>query len=199
MQRVVALFAFAVLAIGLGTALAFDRDWFNENLRALQELPLDATASGDIVATYRLVLMPSFAPPFSARVAVERDGRARVFLRMSDGQGGYDPGNLAFKRVVVIASADVQSLEAALVRIDFWKQPLTSRPTAEVRPDGVQVVTVCADGTNVVFEAAVGGKYHLVERHCVQVEHLLPALDAFKRIVGPYWPSSGGQYFEGTR
>jgi hypothetical protein len=189
MWRVLSLVSFA---ISLGAAIAFDRDWFDRNLSALQEPRLDAAPGDASTATYRLTLLPTFDPPFSARVTVERDGRARVFLKMGDGQAGYDPGRLDFKRIVAVSAANVGSLQTALSQLDFWNRPSTSRPTTTATPDGVEMI-VCTDGTSVIVEAVVGGRYHFVERHCDQREQLTPVLDAFRRIAGPYWPSSGGQ------
>jgi hypothetical protein len=164
---------------------AFYADWIGAQLRSLGEPILHQPVGGGDHEVYRMVVLPSFDHPVSIRVVAST---SRAVVRMTDGWGGYGPGKLSFARVVPVVAADLKTLRTVLDDIGFWRMP-TKAPLREVvEPDGTVSVIVCTDGTMIVLEAAVAGRYHMIHRSCTNKDDVAEVVKVFKRIAGRHLP-----------
>jgi hypothetical protein len=73
-------------------------------------------------------------------------------MKVLDGQGGYDPGQVAIDRDITLAEEEWKNLNEYLEKAEFW-----AMPTRPGRDGG-------CDGDQLIVEGVKGDKYHLVDR-----------------------------------
>jgi len=126
--------------------------WYSKHLDAMGEPSLLALSRCDRVATvYRLLWLPSFHHSVCVRIDQTGEG-ARLRAKVLDGQGGYDPGQIAIDRNMTIASDKWKELDRHLQQAAFWELP------TELKDDGG------CDGDQLIVEGLRQGTYHVVDR-----------------------------------
>ena len=144
---------FPVAEADKGQALSrFEAKWFSQHLKAMGEPSLWVLPRRDRDATvYRLLLLPSFDHPRCVRIDGSGEG-ARLRVKVLDGRGGYEPGQVAIERSTTLARDRQARLERLLEEAAFWDLPTR-----------IDDNNVC-DGDQLIVEGVQGGKYHVVSR-----------------------------------
>jgi hypothetical protein len=129
------------------------RNWLAV-LGVLGERELSAPASG---RSYRLLLFPSFTPWISVRLDIQTDGSAKMAVSraLEDTTKGAKPLG---RSSMNIDPKDVAAVETDL-KVDGFER---------LSPESERSATICTDGTSVVLEALVDGRYRYVARHSCQ-------------------------------
>jgi hypothetical protein len=141
-------FTYSVIGVG-----DFHVARYSKQLAAMGAPSLSTLAARDRNAiVYRLLWLPSFHHPVCVRI--DRTG-AEVKLRVKvlDGKGGYDPGQIAIDKGIILSADQVTELDRHLERTAFWTMPTT------VRIDGM-----VHDGDQLIVEGIRQGTYHAVNR-----------------------------------
>jgi hypothetical protein len=130
---------------------AFIANWYATHLRAFKEPSLRSPPK-EQQELYRFTMLPTFHHPLSVRLVVAPDGSATAVAKRLTGKGGYEPGHLDFERTHPVTRKQVEQLRRSLASRAFWDLPTELPRTA-------------TDGTEWIFEAFRGGRYHVVTRH----------------------------------
>ena len=128
--------------------LSFSHDWFSKFLFAMQEPSL--YHESDDIETYRLTWLRSFDNPIVIRI-IKQHGTFTVILKLCNGRGGYDPGELVVNLSRTISCMDWEVFQEHLATIDFWSM--------ETWED-----IIGFDGAEWLLEGQRDGHYHLVSR-----------------------------------
>ena len=139
----------------------FSADWYSKHLKALGEPSLWELSQQDpTAAVYRFLWLRTFHSPIAVRMVLAPDGSAQLHSRMTNGQGGYEPGRLIRDEVVALKAVAAQSFMAALESAGFWGLPSIQFPRLSINGE----VTVMLDGALWIIEGVRNGKYHVVDR-----------------------------------
>lgn len=126
---------------------SFVQSWYGKHLMAMKEPSLIDSA----LPQYRFLWLPTFHPPMVFRISVQNE-KYLLYAKRAAGAGGYNSGPLVDDKVfeisVEVANKVINKLEQDCT---FWTLPTK---------DG----ELGLDGSQWVFEAAKGGKYHVVDR-----------------------------------
>lgn len=129
-------------------------------LKALHEPSLLALTDYPVSHSFRFLWLRSFDHPIALRLTIlDESGVAQLTVKVADGKGGYEPGDLITNKSLPVSAPEVQGFLKLVDQAKFWK--LATREDV-VRPDGT--VTVTADGANWVVEGVQGKRYHVVDR-----------------------------------
>jgi hypothetical protein len=135
------------------------RDWFTKHLAAAHEPSLRSSLASE---AYRFTHLPSFNHPIVIRIQGETDGRL-IVVKLLDGFGGYDPGNITVERYRSLTSVEWRETIHELARDQFW-----TRPKHGPLPDW-------DDGTVWVLEGKKGAEHKVVQWYtgdCAVCRHL---------------------------
>lgn len=126
------------------------RNWLAV-LGVLREDELSTPSGGE---SYRLLLFPSFAPWVSVRLDVGADRTAVMTISKalhSTLKGDTPLGHSSAS----ISARDVDAMESALKAASF----------EHLSPEPEPSLNICMDGSDVVLEAVVDGRYRYIARH----------------------------------
>jgi hypothetical protein len=104
--------------------------------------------------SYRFLWLRTFHHPVSARLEVAKDGAAQLFVKVLNGQGGYEPGHTVLNRNIKVPKEAVDHFLELLQEADFWNTPTEQPESNEIGADGAQWI----------IEGVTGGHYHVVDR-----------------------------------
>jgi hypothetical protein len=127
--------------------LSFSYGHYSKHLYAMQE-PSLYLETGDL-ETYRFTWLRSFHNPIVIRIS--NNDTFSIILKLTDGQGGYEPGNLVVNLKRTISYQDWEEFQAHLSTIDFWSM--------ETLDDKMGF-----DGANWLLEGNKDHHYRLIER-----------------------------------
>ena len=127
--------------------------WYTNHLKALQEPSLLQDASSGKQA-YRFLWLRSFHNPIAVRVDVNANGTSLLTVKVSNGQGGYEPGKLIKNSVIALSKDKTDSFLGHVDEVHFW-----NLPTREPKTD-----TVGVDGAEWIIESIKDGTYKVVDR-----------------------------------
>lgn len=139
------------------------RHAWRARMRQYRERELAAPAPG--WHSYRVILDRSFFAPVSIRLDVDPSGAGRLTTHWLDRSRAVARGSSLIRRparfstrqppVTAVSKEEVAAFEAALNAHGF--DTIEADPEPEV---------VCSDGTSIVIEAVVDGRYRYVSRAC---------------------------------
>lgn len=99
---------------------SFLNEWFSKMLFALQE-PIISNYNGS-KELYRFTWLRTFHHPISIRL--EKQGSMiQLFSKVSDGSGGYDPGNMMFDTAITQTKKQIDTVNSKLKNATFWNLP----------------------------------------------------------------------------
>ncbi len=127
----------------------FILDWYSGQLKALNE-PLLFNQIEDTV--YRFTWLRTFHHPVAIRIQKE-GGNIILSWKMSDGAGGYSPGELTVSKTKKLNNTEWNEFQKLLTKADYW-----SLPTNE------QSDIMGNDGSQWIIEGIENGKYNVVNR-----------------------------------
>lgn len=133
----------------VGTIDAFCQDWYSKHLVAAKE----AKIHGDTKSThYRFTWLRTFDAPFIFHIEEHPADGFKITTTKLTGKGGYEPGNIEFKRTEKLNENQISELRNLLSSIKFWELSVQD-------PDGGGL-----DGAQWIIEVVDGHKYHVVDR-----------------------------------
>lgn len=124
-------------------------DWYTRHLRSMKEPVLYGPVNADVI---RFTWLGTFDRPLSVRIEHKRF-RTTLFGKLTDGQGGYEAGNLIVDKKESIRFITWLRIKSHLKKRGFWEMPST-------------VEQYGADGSQWILEANIEGRYHFVDRWC---------------------------------
>ena len=124
--------------------------WYSDALRALKEPQMVSLRSG-IIESYRLTWLRTSDRPIALRIDVSRDGLATFFLKVTDGKGGYDPGQIIRNEKWLIEDPKLKAFKEAFTNAAFFEHKTGEETTG-------------IDGSRWLVEANVNGRYHVISR-----------------------------------
>jgi hypothetical protein len=160
-----------------GSNRAWTAKWYSWILRSMGEAPLSESGALASNEVYRLLVLPSFRPPFVVRLTFTPDGTGELVTKLGRTDGCGQPSVKSNTREVPHREIDlfVQKLRDA----NYW-----SIPSQEVVDPDPRKRSVVMDGTDWVLEGAKGGKYHLVARSSLDPREFADLLDMLMRTIG---------------
>jgi len=130
------------------------KERYSEVLRLMKEPGLCEVHSVSGAETYRFLWLRTFDNPVLVRV--EKKGpneAARVTLKVSSGQGGYETGKLKTTKTRKLSHQEAEWLDLIIAEAAFWQLPTQIH-------SGVIVM----DGASWTMEGTRSGKCHVVDR-----------------------------------
>ena len=100
---------------------------------------------------YRFTWLRSFHHPVSVRLE-KQNNDIRLFSKVCNGAGGYEPGQLIFDTVLHVTSEQYKTLTQKVDNINFWNLKTEQRDNAG------------DDGSEWIIEVIKNNKYHMVTR-----------------------------------
>lgn len=122
--------------------------WYSEMLFALKE-PILKNYQGN-KEIYRFTWLRSFNHPVSIRLEKQGD-LIKLFTKVSNGAGGYVPGDLILDKVTDVTLQEYYILLEKIEETKFWTLPTDK-------------VDASSDGSEWIIEVAKNNRYHLVAR-----------------------------------
>jgi hypothetical protein len=144
----------------------FVNQWYSKMLLNMKE-PVLSNYQGD-KEIYRFTWLRTFHHPVSVRLE-KQNNIIRLFSKVCNGAGGYEPGQLIFDTMVNIKVDEYKLLTQKIDEIGFWGLP------TEKKDDNGN------DGSEWIIEAVKENKYHMVTRWTPSKE-----LQGNFRSVGEY-------------
>lgn len=129
----------------------FVREWYSGHLEAMEEPSLHGAADDDDAHVFRFLWLRTWQRPVALRLEIDAEQHGVLHVKVLDGAGGYDPGELVRDEFIPMSYQDVDSILEALDGIGYWNLPTR---------DG----NIGFDGAQWVLEGVEDGRYHLVDR-----------------------------------
>lgn len=127
-------------------------------LRAMHEIPLMSQTTGTAKATYRLLVVPPWRPPFIVRLEIQTDGTG--ILVKKEARSQIEAGVLTVDTSQAVSKEQVEVFDSLVTKADLW-----SMPTILVWPSNPRMPVITLDGIVGVLEGAKPGAYHVVQRY----------------------------------
>jgi hypothetical protein len=131
--------------------------WYGKYLASMEEPSLYKMAQSDSSAQiYRVTYFPPYSPFVALKLEVRPNGSGLLELKKMEQieiNGGYAPGRLVRKALIIIPARSVRHFQALLKSINFWHLPV------DPPSDGPGVL----GGDMFLYESAWHGKYHVVQ------------------------------------
>lgn len=125
---------------------------YSDQLIALEEPSLWERSKAQKEESYRFLWLRTFHEPIVIRVDINADGTARLTVKVANGAGGYDAGELTQNRTVTISVEETNRFLNQVQSRNFW-----SLPSVEKTPGG-------PDGADWIIEGVKAQTYHVVDR-----------------------------------
>jgi len=127
----------------------FVNTWFSKQLTALDEPKLYTDYTFE---TYRFTWLRTFHNPVSIRLE-KRNAEYFVFVKRTNGAGGYNPGQLVQNDTIRITESQWNDVMTKIYNINFWEIPTIEKSDM-----------IVMDGAMWIFEARKKSKYNMVYR-----------------------------------
>jgi hypothetical protein len=127
-------------------------DWYTKQLKALREPSLwTVSRSGRPVGVYRFLWLRSFHNPIAVRLVINPDMTGVVFVKVTSGKGGDDPGRLVRNESYPVGRHGTALLQIRLREANFWNVVPRGQPGG-------------TDGAQWIVEGVSDGRYQVVDR-----------------------------------
>lgn len=130
---------------------SFKAEWYSTHLKALNEPSLLQLAQKSDSESYRFVWLRTFHHPVVVRLDVRKDGIGELTLKVSDGAGGYKPGQMIENLSRPLTREETKMFLAKIQRLKFW----TLSTEQEFAGN---------DGAQWIIEGVKDGRYHVVDQ-----------------------------------
>jgi len=97
--------------------------WYGKHFAALQEPTLFQLSGNRQAESYRFLWLRTFHEPMSFRLSVSEDGSGLLYVRMTDGKGGYEPGILVKDMTVKLTGRQVEDFRKKVDKARVWDLP----------------------------------------------------------------------------
>ncbi len=129
----------------------FVSDWYCKHLNVLEEPSIYQQKSDKSKITIRFTWLRTFDNPIVLRLEINDKGSGTLFIKKSNGAGGYDPGKMNKNDKKEITKETVNAIIKSIKDTNFRGLP----SIAEERG---------LDGSQWIIELLLHGNYHLVDR-----------------------------------
>lgn len=129
----------------------FKAGWYSTHLKALSEPSLLQLASKPSCESYRFVWLRTFHHPVVVRLDIRADGIGELTTKVSNGAGGYKPGQIIQNLSRPLTREQTNMFLARLGKDKFWELPSYENSGGN-------------DGSQWIIEGVKDGKYHVVDR-----------------------------------
>lgn len=126
----------------------FSLNWYSRHLEALEEPIVYDTLSKNII---RFTWLRSFHHPVVIRLEFTPDDKM-IYWKMSDGAGGYEPGEIIKNKTRELKDSELQSVLSRLDSLEFFNVPTNISGIGGT------------DGAQWILEGLIDGNYHVVDR-----------------------------------
>ena len=141
-----------------GTFNDFRTSWYSNQYTALDEHSLFMEKNKSTNQIYRFTWLRTFHHPISIRLEIKNDEIGTLFIKMANGAGGYDPGELVTNESRQLSKSEITGFSNLINKASFWKIP------TETPPDPNGKLSICIDGAQWILEGLSKGNYHIVDR-----------------------------------
>jgi hypothetical protein len=138
--------------------------WYKAELTALSEPSLFAARETKGAHVYRFLWVRTFHHPVSVRLIIYPAGSGSIVTKISDGAGGYNPGNLILDKTTALSGQQVHEVLERLDAIGFWSMKATDYDEGNFRDEHGTHVEAHSDGAQWILEEVKDGTYHVVDR-----------------------------------
>ncbi|UHQ19304.1 hypothetical protein LVB87_14125 [Lysobacter sp. KIS68-7] len=126
-----------------------EQQWFGRHLAAMREPVLSVAGKPKDYVAVRILRLPTFTHPSAVRVEAEGDRIVRRAVE-TDGQGGFDVGEVIVDRAGTLTRTQADVMLAELDATGFWSWP--------AEEEGGLIIM---DGTEFVVEAIRNGEHRV--------------------------------------
>src|SRR3984957_20761622 len=116
----------------------------------MREPSISAASKDESLVAYRFLWLRTFHHPIAIRLTIRRDGNASMIAKMTNGQGGYNPGNLLQNTGIEIPRDQVEQFSRLLQEAGFWASQTGNMEAG-------------LDGAEWVLEGVKNGAYRVVD------------------------------------
>lgn len=142
----------------------FKEQWYSDQLRALKEPSLWELSKTQKTQIYRFLWLRSFHHPISVRLDIAENGAAVLTTKVTNGTGGYEPGDLVVNETHSLTKEQTASFLDQIKEAGFWGLATHENTQEVVGPDGKTIVEVGVDGAQWILEGVKDGKYKIADR-----------------------------------
>lgn len=128
----------------------FKANWYSKHLIAMDE-PSSSNFKQRTLEAYRFIWLRTFHYPVVVRIEIKTDNSADLFLKVADGAGGYNPGNLKTEKAFRLSKKQIDQLRNQFKKSGFFRIKSTEESFG-------------IDGAQWYIEANVNDNYHWVDR-----------------------------------
>jgi hypothetical protein len=129
---------------------SFKAEWYSTYLKALNEPSLLQLARKSDSESYRFVWLRTFHHSVVVRLDVRKDEIGELTVKVSDGAGGYKPGQIIENLSRPLTREETKMFLAKIQKLNFW-----TLPTQQEIPGN--------DGAQWIIEGVKDGRYHVVD------------------------------------
>lgn len=126
-------------------------EWYSKNLRALHEPSLWSVSKTQAAQSYRFLWLRTFHHPIAIRIEVNFDGTSRLWVKMTNGEAGYDPGHLVRDDTSALTKQRTDWFLGKIEENGFWRLPSGDNRIGN-------------DGAQWIVEGVRSRNYHMVDR-----------------------------------
>jgi hypothetical protein len=127
----------------------FVNQWYSKMLFTMKEPVLSSYKGNKEI--YRFTWLRTFHHPVAVRLE-KQNNIIRLFSKVCNGAGGYEPGQLIFDTTLIVTDNQYKSLTQKIENINFWNLKTEQRDDAG------------NDGSEWIIEAVKDNNYHMVTR-----------------------------------
>ncbi|MCP4582991.1 MAG: hypothetical protein GY839_15390 [candidate division Zixibacteria bacterium] len=127
--------------------------WYSHLMNALEEPSIYQQKNNDICKVFRFTWLRSFHKPIAVRLVVNNDSTGVMYIKKSDGRGGYSSGELIINNIKELVEVKTLNFLYLLENRHFWELPIHD-------PEDL----LGRDGAQWIVEGLWEGKYHIVDR-----------------------------------
>jgi hypothetical protein len=130
----------------------FISQWYNKQLKALGEPALYQQETGKDKLVFRFLWLRTFHNPISIRLEINKnDGSGILYVKVTDGAGGYEPGKIKEDFKKSIPKEEIDKFLKLVKTENYWELPVKGGITG-------------LDGAQWVVEGSQEGRYHVIDR-----------------------------------
>jgi hypothetical protein len=127
---------------------SFQNRWYSKHLHSMNE-PILRNRT-DSISIFRYTNLGTWNAPYTYRVE-KSNNLVTITYRKTDGQGGYDTGDLVKDKTKTVALHNWDSLQTKIQAIDFWN--------SQTHDENIGL-----DGSEWILEGYSNGEYHFMTR-----------------------------------
>lgn len=140
--------------------------WYSDMLIALEEPSLFQISQESNSQCYRFLWLRTFHKPMSFRIVVSANGSGVLFVKISDGQGGYGASKLIKELTMQLKNYQIDEFLSKIEKACFWDLSTNEPPDIQYDEDGnIPFIVIQTDGAQWIYEGVKDGVYHVVERN----------------------------------